>query len=417
MSIDPPLVHRPLRVGGIAVHERLLSLETQLVKQMAGHIDQEIAAIRAMSPERVVEPIRRLVGLNLDHAARMLRDRVPPNSGDISGISDVVERAVQDGLTLTTVLRGCQVGLRGGWELLVQDALPDDVDDVVEATKLLMQLQETVTTAACTAYVEALNRGAKDDRATRRMLLTALLNGEPHDELAEHYGIPVAAHYDILRLAFGRGTGDDTTTLRALHEAMGSLTDELPLAALYPDRGVVLLARSEQRPRSRVDLDDLVTSLAVTTGIRITAATAAGSAQSVPEADEQAGEVLDVVVALGLPPGLYTVADIPLELQVAKPGPAGEALAMMLDPLAEFPFLFETLETYLRHDANRRKTATAHGVHANTIDYRLRRIAELTGLDPARPAHFQRLSAAYTARRIYEARRNADRPSTGRLCL
>jgi sugar diacid utilization regulator len=43
------------------------------------------------------------------------------------------------------------------------------------------------------------------------------------------------------------------------------------------------------------------------------------------------------------------------------------------------------LELYLAEDLNRRRTATAPHLHPSTVDYRLRRVVALTGLDPARP--------------------------------
>ncbi|MDG4863407.1 helix-turn-helix domain-containing protein, partial [Streptomyces sp. T-3] len=46
----------------------------------------------------------------------------------------------------------------------------------------------------------------------------------------------------------------------------------------------------------------------------------------------------------------------------------------------------------------RRPTAAELHVHPNTVDYRLRRISELTGLDPANTADVPLLSAALAAR-------------------
>lgn len=42
-----------------------------------------------------------------------------------------------------------------------------------------------------------------------------------------------------------------------------------------------------------------------------------------------------------------------------------------------------TLDAYYRHDMNRRLTAAHLYVHVRTLDYRLRRVRELTGIDPA----------------------------------
>jgi sugar diacid utilization regulator len=51
-------------------------------------------------------------------------------------------------------------------------------------------------------------------------------------------------------------------------------------------------------------------------------------------------------------------------------------------------------------DFDRRATAAAVHVHPNTLDYRLRHVAELTALDPATAHGLQVLGAALTARRL-----------------
>ncbi|WOV84259.1 sugar diacid recognition domain-containing protein [Sporosarcina jeotgali] len=46
--------------------------------------------------------------------------------------------------------------------------------------------------------------------------------------------------------------------------------------------------------------------------------------------------------------------------------------------------LLETLKTYLDHDQHAKKTSEELGIHRHTLSYRLKRISELTGLDPTR---------------------------------
>jgi DNA-binding PucR family transcriptional regulator len=49
------------------------------------------------------------------------------------------------------------------------------------------------------------------------------------------------------------------------------------------------------------------------------------------------------------------------------------------------PELLETLRTHLAHQQDRRATAAALGLHPNTVDNRLARIGEQTGIDLAAP--------------------------------
>ncbi|MET9341736.1 helix-turn-helix domain-containing protein [Nonomuraea sp. NPDC003804] len=89
----------------------------------------------------------------------------------------------------------------------------------------------------------------------------------------------------------------------------------------------------------------------------------------------------------------------PRALTPADPPAATADLAALLAPLDAHPELLLTLETHLRHGRSRRATADALHLHPNTVDYRLRRVAALTGLDPADDGDVQRVGAALAARR------------------
>jgi hypothetical protein len=120
-----------------------------------------------------------------------------------------------------------------------------------------------------------------------------------------------------------------------------------------------------------------------------------GRREDVPEHYRQTREVLDTGAALRAPTGRVPPG-VP-----AQPGhPATTRLAALLDPLADNPDLLPTLELYRAEDLNRRRTATAPHLHPSTVDYRLRRVVALTGLDPARPQDLRHIGAAMAARRV-----------------
>ena len=126
----------------------------------------------------------------------------------------------------------------------------------------------------------------------------------------------------------------------------------------------------------------------------------ATSRPDVPRAWAQAQDVVRLARRLDRAPGGYTLHDVLLEYQLTRPSDALSALAGLLDPLDRNPDLPRTLETYLAHDLDRRSTAAALHVHPNTLDYRLRRIVDLTGLDPSTSRGLQLLGAALAARRL-----------------
>jgi len=87
-----------------------------------------------------------------------------------------------------------------------------------------------------------------------------------------------------------------------------------------------------------------------------------------------------------------------LEYQLSQPSEARDRLAGLLDPLDDYPELLETLLVYLSM-GGRRPTASKLHLHPNTVDYRLRRVQALTGLDATAAADVSMLEAAITARR------------------
>jgi hypothetical protein len=74
------------------------------------------------------------------------------------------------------------------------------------------------------------------------------------------------------------------------------------------------------------------------------------------------------------------------------------------------PTLLETAATYLEHGRSLEETARALFVHPNTVRYRLRKVAEVTGLRPADARDGYVLHVAITAGRLAGT---PSRPSTG----
>jgi hypothetical protein len=69
--------------------------------------------------------------------------------------------------------------------------------------------------------------------------------------------------------------------------------------------------------------------------------------------------------------------------------------------------LLQTLEAYLANDCNMNSTARAIYAHRHTVAYRLERVKELTGLDPAASEDRERLGLGLKALRIVDARARA----------
>ncbi|WP_189595134.1 PucR family transcriptional regulator [Nocardia cerradoensis] len=140
--------------------------------------------------------------------------------------------------------------------------------------------------------------------------------------------------------------------------------------------------------------DEVVSELSLAVGGAVPVAAVRSSAAAIPRATDLAHDLLDIVLRLGYAPGLYTLADLALEYQLTRPGPGHSSLTAPLEPIFAIPELIDTLRSHIAGNFNRQKTATALKIHRNTVDYRLRRIKDLTGFDPYDHSDLLRLQSA-----------------------
>ncbi len=101
-------------------------------------------------------------------------------------------------------------------------------------------------------------------------------------------------------------------------------------------------------------------------------------------------------------PRPHTVSDVFVELALADAPSVDAWLHTVGRSLQPGPDLLVTLDAYYRHDMHRGATAAALNVHPRTLDYRLRRVRELTGIDPGSTRGVRIFSSVVT-RRLSEA--------------
>ncbi|WP_329395143.1 helix-turn-helix domain-containing protein [Streptomyces melanogenes] len=95
----------------------------------------------------------------------------------------------------------------------------------------------------------------------------------------------------------------------------------------------------------------------------------------------------------------HTLADVFVELAVADVPFVDDWLQTVARRLASGPDLLVTLDAYYGHDMSRGPAAAALNVHPRTLDYRLRRVQELTGINPG-STHGVRILSSVVARRL-----------------
>ncbi|HEX6342034.1 helix-turn-helix domain-containing protein [Umezawaea sp.] len=379
-----------LTVNGRPLHEQLVRARS-IARDLVARFVAEIPLYQSLPREELDGDITRITATNLRIVERMLRTGVPPTEADLGDLAASAARRAAEGVPLGAVLTAYSLGVRALWHALLDDARPDDLADVLTATDLVFRFQQTATSVVATAYAEEQQTIFGHERDARHALVTALLAGDPvADRVLDRYAVVV--------LSLGDRPDEGVDAAISARRALRRVQDELHNAPHLLDvhGGVVLLPADHPVPA-------LVERLGAAAGVAVTAAFAVADTADLPSAHRQTRDVLDTALRLGRPPGAYRLEDVLLEYQLGRTTPATTALAALLDPLSDNPDLLPTLELYLAEDLNRRRTAARLHLHPNTVDYRLRRVVALTGLDPARPADLQHIGAALAARRVLGA--------------
>ncbi|MFC9977963.1 PucR family transcriptional regulator [Spirillospora sp. NPDC127200] len=322
-----------------------------------------------------------------------LREDRGPDAAELTEIIDWSARRAGEGLPLDAATAAYLVGWQACWDLLAADA---DADELRRYGAHVLRYLAAVLPALALAHLHEQQQIEGQRRDTRRALIAALLAGGPAADLAEQAGVALADTYLVVVFRLGRGEADARRTVRRVQAALDAHQQADVLAALGPDGGTILLPGSPAGA-----LAALMERVAEATSRTVTAAVAAAPDHAaVPGALAEAEQIADLLGRLDRPPGVYRLDDVLLEYQMARPGPALATLAAKLDPLDRKPVLLDTVRTFVRHGHNRARASAELRVHRNTLDYRLAKVAKLTGLDLAGPDGLRLLDAAVTARAL-----------------
>ncbi len=381
------------------LYERVRQRQPVLARRMIGAFVEEIPLYALLPREQLEGEVLAICADNLRTFFATLVEGRPPTEQELEEPRASAARRAQERVPLAAVLAAYHLGGRLGWQELVAQARPDETAALLAAADRVQLYIQAVTAVVATSYLTEQQAIAGEEGDAVRALVAALLAGQPAQALAERVGRPLPERWLVLALELGahpdEASAGAVAARRKVRRVQALLDAEVGapvLGQLHPTGGVALL------PDTDPPLDRLARELQEAADTRVRVAVArADSHAAVAGAAQQAREVLRLAPA---EPGAYTLADVLLDYQLSRPSDAQAPLAALLDPLEPFPDLGRTLAAYLQHDMDRRRTAGALHVHPNTLDYRLKRIVELTGLEPATTRGLQLLAGAVTARRL-----------------
>ncbi|MFE0459626.1 PucR family transcriptional regulator [Kitasatospora sp. NPDC058965] len=391
-------------VVGDALAERMLADLPRLKAEITARLMAEQPVYRRLPAEQLEHDVNRVTEQSLRGIAQSLRTGEPLAAPWRTFQRTSAARRAEEGVPIEAVVDAYYLGAQVCVDFLSTELPPDQVGLAYRA--LLTGLR--VTVAEVTAgYLEERQAQIGESGAARHTMLAALLTGTDILTAARHTGTALPPAYLVLALAIGTHRDEsradvDTAVaarrkLRRIRAELDRLIGRPVLARLTAEEGLALLPRTDPDADFGSWLTGAMADLSRAAQVPLTAGAALCAPEQVPQAARLAAEVRETAVVFRRPPGAYLLEDLLIEHQLTRPGAARDRLAALLAPIAAHPDLLPTLRLYLQSNLNRRTVAAEQHVHPNTVDYRLRRITTLTGLNPSDHADGLRLTAALAA--------------------
>ncbi|MGW4535625.1 PucR family transcriptional regulator [Nocardia sp. NPDC004340] len=413
-----------LTVSGTPISSPLKDVRG-VAQHMVGHFVETVAPCGTLPGDAIHGDVTVITRTCLELAVGMLDGRDIPEK--TKRLEEAAAQWAREGIPIDTIHHAIHEGFKIGSELVMASALSRhlrrededgevtlviaaaDMDNIVGGAKLVVELLDRMTSAVAMAYVRELRSVVSEHHTAVHTLTSALLGGHSTSTMARECGIEIAETYHVLALAIPEHPEEDSPTVDGAVVARRKLRRvQAELATRYTDKVLSLLSVDGGTllvPATAVaddQLDELVEQLSRAARVPITATLVPAAPQQIPDAADQAHELLDIVHRLRLVRGLFRFDELALEYQLTRPGPGRDHLGSLLDPLDAHTELLETLQSHISNNLNRQRTARMLHVHTNTVDYRLKRIGQLTGFDPTQPSGLWYLRSALVAR-TYQA--------------
>jgi hypothetical protein len=365
----------------------------ELARRMVAAFRSDIEGYTRLPDTVIAGQILDVSRRNVELFFRSITEGRGPTEDELAPFRESARSRAEEGLPLEDLLHAYRMGGTLGWQALADAARPDEYPALLAAAELLMRYIDSVSSAVAQTYLDEHQHLVSEEERRQRALLDALIHPERETpalrDLADRVGFPITdryrpfaktlpgapthAHSQLASALRGRG-------LLALTEGdrvTGLAVETVDEAAIADGTGLFSLGKATPRPELRVALDDM----------RL---------------------LLELARRQGLSGPIEAEAFLPELLLARSPDLAGEIADRVLQPLEDYAErrssgLLDTLAAFLECDLDRRRTAQQLHVHPNTLDYRLRRIAELTGLEPSRPRDLVLLELALTKRRVVRA--------------
>ncbi|GAB2699893.1 diguanylate cyclase [Paenibacillus thermoaerophilus] len=322
------------------------------------------------------------------HEGALLASRTK-QSVVVDSLREAQWRGVREGISLPLLFRGEVVGVVG---------ITGKPDRVARYAELVRKMTELLVHEHY--YLEQLEY---EQRGYEALLVDWLRGGErtaPFADRAKALGVDLNRPKRLALISFGLDGGEMLP--RALWQQVRALLRREDVLARWGDDRL-LLVFDEAKPQPPQELLPRLRRIEAECARWVRAPIRIGVGKRLPAHElhrsyEQAAHAASLADG-GAGSGIAFYEELRLEmcLQDITPQTRRDYLERTIAPLISEPDLMETLRALIGANVSYKLAADRLHVHINTLQYRLRKIADLTGLDPKR---FEDLAELHLAMKL-----------------
>jgi hypothetical protein len=296
----------------------------------------------------------------------------------------VMRQRAGDGITLTSLLHAYRVGVPILWQAFAELAENNErqKDALIAATPAMFAVMDAYSRHAHAVYREIDIREARRNEQIRAAMLDTVLSedstaGAVFWDAVSALGLPRTGQFAVIAAANHDEQSNKTVDVEAIVAAHPGVEEAWFRLKPRTQLGVVSL-----RPNRTGALDDLAATIAGRIPIRLGLS---GQFSAIAEcAKARAQAQVAAQAASASRTAIRYNRDVLPVLMASSPDAAEIVVSATLGPVLDLPPerrdpLLETVRAWLRHGQSVSATAADMHCHRNTVNYRLRRFAELTG--------------------------------------
>lgn len=403
---------RPTQSALYSIGERILADKERIVRRTIIRFRQELVGWQDVD-EAVIVATSAFMSHNVEAFVRELQHDEPVSDTLLQAARDIAARRFHQGVAFEGLMRAGRLGAETLWESVLAAARPDQASEREAALAIASRMWrhfDAVATAMAHAYLDEMT----DRGLLGHDLLDGLLAGRGDDEavrrIARALRRRLAESYIVVLIRFEQPVEDGVLdNERAVDHMLPAVR-----ASLLPSEGSLLIGIRQGdvvalRPAAgpaelevvKCECEEI--NRLVPFELSIGVSGWQEGARAVATAYAEAREALDIAAGTGITGRAVTLDDVLVDHMLRASPHVRRILERTLRPILDYDEghnsqLLPTLRAYLDSGANLTRSAAELNVHPNTVVYRLRRIAELSGRSPSAMADLQMLFLALRLR-------------------